>query len=66
MSSNIKPCNCVVATKLHRQPGGVYVNGATLGSAGIKFQEEKYGVGMRVHTPSKDGPRCTCCGRVKR
>lgn len=30
-----------------------------------KFQDEKYGLGMRVHNPNKNGYICTVCRNQK-
>lgn len=41
--------------------------GCTNGGSGMKYQDEKYGVGMRVVTHSSKGEaRCTVCGGTPR
>lgn len=33
---------------------------------GAKYQDERYGAGMRVHNACGDGKwRCTCCGATR-
>jgi len=36
-----------------------------LDTKGAKYQNEKYGWGMRVHNQTDKGQRCTVCGTEK-